>query len=144
MSKYIATIKKHKGSSVGIIADFQVFDKENNVMFELGVINGDYEDRDDLYICPVNPNPEYEDDNLMVVYMYDVLSYEKYKELQKNVFDNQDDFEMWLNVDKDINIDLKEYMHDEMTEEIMGDKRKKNIKVKKKAVSKWNDRFFFP
>lgn len=136
MSNYEATIKGHLSDAVGVVADFIVYDKEKEVGFELDVINGDFEDRDDLYICPADPSSSYDDDGLMVVYLYDVLSYEKYVELQKNVFDNDKNFVMELDVEKDLEIIVEEYMNDELASGniIVGKSEQK--KVRKHNVSK--------
>lgn len=115
MYPYKARIETNNENIVSVVADFYITNSDTNEEVSLWVLNGDYEDKEDLYICPTDPNLEY--DNLMVVYMYDVLSDEKFIELQNNIF-HQIDFQV-INIESvDLQIDLKEYFRDEEKKQI--------------------------
>lgn len=116
MGSYKARVEPNNGNIAGVVADFYITNSDTNEKISLWVLNGDHEDKEDLYICPSDPNSEYDD--LMVVYMFDVLSDEKFHELQNDIF-HQAEFETMKLDNADVQIDLKEYFRDE---------KKKNIK----------------
>ncbi|MFD1705225.1 hypothetical protein ACFSCZ_00485 [Siminovitchia sediminis] len=117
------------------IADFVMVDKQNQEEYRLGILNGDYEDRDDLYICPQDINVGVDlsdlDENLTVVYMYDVLSVDKYRKLQECFYDRlgEKDSVIFLDPEKDLNIDLEEYIRDERIGKEQRETRKNREKI---------------
>jgi len=115
MGLYKARIEPNNENIAGVVADFYITNSDTNEDISLWVLNGDYEDKEDLYICPSDPNSEYDD--LMVVYMYDVLSDEKFDELQNNIFYHAE-FETMKLDSPDVQIDLKEYFRDEEKKDI--------------------------
>jgi len=115
MGSYRARVEPNNESIAGVVADFYITNSDTNEEISLWVLNGDYEDKEDLYICPSDPNSEYDD--LMVVYMYDVLSDEKFHELQNNIF-HHDEFGTMKLDRADVQIDLKEYFRDEEKQNI--------------------------
>src|SRR5699024_12689126 len=104
MGLYKARIDPNNENIAGVVADFYLTNSDTNEDISLWVLNGDYEDKEDLYICPSDPNSEYDD--MMVVYMYDVLSDEKFDELQNNIFYHAG-FETIILDSADVQIELK-------------------------------------
>ncbi|WP_087974572.1 hypothetical protein [Oceanobacillus rekensis] len=115
MDSYKARIEPNNENVIGVVADLYITNTETDKEVSLWVLNGDYEDKEDLYICPTDPDSEYDD--LMVVYMYNVLSDEKFHELQSNIFHHTDLQVMNLE-SADLQIDLQEYFHDEEKKQV--------------------------
>src|SRR5699024_2310664 len=115
MGLYKARIEPNNENIAGVVADFYITNSDTNEDISLWVFNGDYEDKEELYICPSDPNSEYDD--LMVVYMYDVIADEKFHELQNNIFYHAE-FETMKLDSPDVQIDLKEYFRDEEKKDI--------------------------
>ncbi|MDY0407193.1 hypothetical protein P5G51_019320 [Virgibacillus sp. 179-BFC.A HS] len=115
MYSYKARIEPNNENLVGVVADFYITNSDTNEEVSLWVLNGDYEDKEDLYICPTDPHSEYDD--LVMVYMYDVLSDKKFHELQNNIFHHVEFKKMKL-VNDDVQIDLKEYFRDEEKKQV--------------------------
>lgn len=109
-NRYGARIESTQDSES--MAEFILKDYETEKEFVLSIWNGDEYDRDDLYICPTDPEKIGEEDELLIVPMSDVLSSEAYQKLQRNVFDKWDRFDMYFN-ETDLQIDIAEYMRDE-------------------------------
>lgn len=115
--RYEASIKIHDGTFEGFVADFIMIDHHTGKKHNLAIFNGDYDNQDDLYICPLSPyvtgyEEAYTSASRIVVQMYDVLTWEKYKELQRNIFEYNGHNHMELQ-EKDFLIDLSEYVRDE-------------------------------
>ncbi|OZU88635.1 hypothetical protein CIL03_10085 [Virgibacillus indicus] len=115
MYPYKARIEENNENVVGVVADFYIANSITNEEVSLWVLNGDYDDKEDLYICPTDSNSEHNE--LMVVYMYDVLSDEKFHEFQNNIF-HQTDFTAMNLETADLQIDLKEYFYDEEKKQV--------------------------
>lgn len=92
------------------VADLVLVDKITSGEHRLGVFVGDFEDEDNLYICPVDPENL---DERMVVQLDDVLLPETYEQFKMHL---QQGGTFIMKLDQnDVSIDLEEYYRDENT-----------------------------
>lgn len=125
--RFSASIVSSNKDLVGVAADFVIYDKVTEKEIEFAVINGE-----DLYFS--SQNPYVEDYDLITTYMYDVLSFDKYEELRGNVLNHEKDYIMHLDVERDLNIDIREYVRDEYLAEQIKDDNIDKLSAYEKAL----------
>lgn len=113
---YTARIER-VGAMGEVAADLLVTDHARNKTFTLAIWNGDLDDPEDLYICPVEVEEVGSEDERTTVHMSDVLSPNAFALMKNLACEQFGSFEMDLMAD-DLDIDLAEIANAEYYAEL--------------------------